>query len=319
MATKFNPSKFVKELLCFSPRQGKNETKAAKHIIETLRKNRVQYSLQYFSTRIPDITHAHLTADGKDIPCDGVSFRGGKITGKENIFSSSVSSDDLSWVANINFNPKGDALSRCTFYFAPAVAIGRKYLARVLKAKHITGEVRVKPMAHRSVNILVGNMTSPRAIVFAHYDSVGTGAVDNASGVATMMHAILAHPETHADTLYVFSGNEELSYHGWPEYWGHGYREFEKKYLVPMAKCKKLIIVDSLGNGKTVVRNDAHLIYLAFPIRNMKKWLKKTAVICGDFEKLMAVYHSDHDDSKQIRNKYLLEGSRILIEKVKRA
>lgn len=316
MAPQFNPLRFVKKLLLFSPRQGENETKAAEYIIDTLREKNIPYLLHRFSTRIPNITHAHLFADGKKIPCDGVSFRGGKITGKENIFSSSVSSDDLSWVANINFNPKGNALSRCTFYFAPAVAIGRKYLARVLEAEHIEGEVRVKPKAHRSLNILVGNTTSPRAIVFAHYDSVGTGAVDNASGVATMMHTILTHPETQKHVLYVFSGNEELSYHGWPEYWGHGYREFEKKYARQMAGCKKLIVVDSLGNGKTVIRNDKHLVYLAFPIKNMNKWLKKTSVICGDFEKLMAVYHSDSDDGKQVKNEFLLEGSRILAQKV---
>lgn len=70
----------------------------------------------------------------------------------------------------------------------------------------------VKPKKHNSLNILVGNNINPKNIFFAHYDSVGIGATDNASGVGILMNIIINFPKSLRDNLFVFSGNEELSY-----------------------------------------------------------------------------------------------------------
>lgn len=318
MTQKFHAKKFAEQLLRFSPRQGVNETKTANFIMKELSARSLSFTIHHFKTTIPDIQDARLIVDGHSIICKGSAFHSGTVMGKNDIVSSLASSDDLARWPNINFNPRAKAISRPIFYFAPAVAVSRKDLSKVLNGESVRAEVKVKPKAHRSMNILVGNSVSPKTIVFAHYDSIDDGAVDNASGVATMLRTMLMNPETLQTTLYIFSGNEELSYHGWPIYWGHGFREFEKKYKRQMVEARKLIAIDSLGNGKTIVSRDENMIYLAFPISHMKEWKEKIRIICGSIDKLMEVYHSEADKIGQLKEKYLIEGSELLAREISR-
>lgn len=313
----FNPKKFIEQVIKFSPRQGKNEKITAEFIISILKANKLRFVRQYFKTSIPDIKSAWLKADGQKLHCAGSSFVSGRIKGKESIVSSLIISDECAKLANINFNPKSEFVSRPSFYYAPAIAVDQSGLKKILHADKISGDVKVRPFAFDSSNILVGNAADPKIIIFAHYDSIEAGATDNASGTAVMMDVIVKRPETLKSALYVFAGNEELSYDK-PIYWGRGYRAFEKINRKIMERCKKIIVVDSLGNGKTIAGRNSEYMHLAFPIINMNKWKNKTWLIYGDMEKLMKVYHSEKDDLKQLDDKHLKGAARVLAQEIKR-
>ena len=314
MGKNFNYFSFIKTLISFSPRQLEGEKKTADFLLDYLEKNKIPYFLEPFFTKIPLIKEAVLFADGKKIPCQGTSFVSGKIKDKSNLISSLIGSKYFLTYPNINFNPKCPTISLSNFYFAPALAVDKKGLSQILKAKKVFGQVEVEAKKHRSFNILVGNKTSARNIIFAHYDSIETGATDNASGVAVVMKTILLQPQLLKNNLFVFSGNEELSYDK-PTYWGHGYRVFEKKHKKILKNSKKILVLDCLGNGKTKIFKDEHTKYLAFPICD-KSLKKKISVLAGNIDKLMTVYHSKADNIYQLKKNYLEEAYNLLVKKI---
>ncbi|MDD5639432.1 MAG: M28 family peptidase [Candidatus Pacebacteria bacterium] len=314
---KFNAIEFIKKLISFGERQGESETKAAKYIIEVLNQYGIEYFLHEFKTVIPLIKKSCVLADSKLIPSKGTSFTSGKINEKDSIVSSLVPSKFLFEYSNFNFNPKCEIISQSNFYFAPSFAISKNDLNIVLNSKNVSAEIVVEKKEHVSLNILVGNIKNPDSIIFAHYDSISLGATDNASGVAVLMDTIISNPELLVKNLFVFSGNEELSYDK-PTYWGHGFREFEKDYLEILDKAKSIIVVDCVGNGRTILENDDVAGNLSFPIANAALYNKKLFVMYGDIEKLFEVYHSDGDDLLEIDDKYLLEASILLQKELKK-
>ncbi len=306
----------MKKIISFSPRQFKNETKTASFLMHYLKQKDIDYKLHYFYVNLPYIKKAELLCDGRKVECSGCSMQGGKIKGKDVILSSLLPSSFYQHTANINFNPKcKGAISNANYYFAPALAVSHKSLNKVINAEKVGGSVSVKKVKHRAVNILVGNLKNPKSIIFAHYDSIKTGAIDNASGVSAVMGAVLENPDTTKDNLMVFSANEELSYDH-PTYWGHGFRVFEAKYSTLIKKAKKIIVVDCVGNGKNQIVLDPSLVKLGFPIKNLNRYLNKIKFIVGDFDKLMQVYHSEIDDGRQLTEKSLKQAKEILIKQL---
>lgn len=289
-----NLTRIINRLSSFGERQDKAADKTAQYIMSILKKEKILFFENFFDTYIPKIEKAWLKADGKNIKCEGCSFVGGKITGKDSIVSSLISSQPLIRKSNINFNPECDIISRSNFYFAPAVAINKKDLNSVVKSKKVEGLVKVRKTKVKSQHILVGNTKNPENIIFAHFDSIGPGAIDNASGVAVVLGAIVSKPKNLDRNLYVFDGNEELSY-DFPVYWGHGFRVFEKKYFKIMNGVKKIVVPDCLGYGKTFSITDPRIVKLAFPISNIEKWKNKIQILGGNIETLMRVYHSSLD------------------------
>jgi hypothetical protein len=312
MNKKFNFKNFIENLLNFSPRQLEGEKKAADFIISFLKKNHFSYYVDYFLTKVPKIERAILKADNKKIPCKGCSFVSGKIKDKDYLISSLIPSRFFLEKPNINFNPKCDGISLSNFYFAPALAVSKRDLDLILRAKRVEGEVKIKRIKYKARNILVGNLKNPKIICFAHYDSIEKGAVDNASGVAVIMAAIISHPEIIKNNLFVFSANEELSYDK-PTYWGYGFRSFENKFFKIMKLSKEILVVDCVGNDRAKVFKDENSIYLAFPIKNKEKFKDKIKIISGGFDNLMEIYHSDLDDIKRINENYLMEGVRMIL------
>lgn len=315
MEKEFDYLSFIKSLISFSPRQLEGERKAGNFIISILENHNIKYWPDYFFTRVPKIEKAVLKANGKEIPCRGCSFYSGKIKDKDYLISSLIPSRFFLDKSNINFNPKCRGISLSNFYSAPALAVSRKVLNCILKAKKIEGEIKVKPIKYKACNILVGNKENPKVICFAHYDSIEKGTVDNASGVAVMMATILSRLETLKKVLYVFLANEELSYDR-PIYWGHSFRVFEDKFYHLLKRADKVLILDCLGNGPTKIYRDKNSIYLAFPIKNREKWQKKIFIISGDRDRLMSIYHSNLDDLKELKPSYLKEASKLLLSYV---
>ncbi len=307
----FSPFQFAKNLLQFSPRQGKGEQATAQFLHKTLSNFAIPLKKQEFVTLIPDIRKAQLWVDSQQIPCRGTCFQSGKITHKKYLISSLTSSQSFLTQENINFNPLSKSISLANFYFAPAVAVKAKDLSRILRAQKIKAEVQVSPQKYTSANLLVGNLSSPRQIVFAHYDCIETGAIDNASGVATLMAVILETPQLLKNTLFVFAGNEELSY-DFPIYWGHGYREFEKQHPSLLQKTRRIWVIDCVGNGPAKTTQEFSLLKLAFPIKNLKRLAFKTYLICADIEKLMTVYHSPDDNLHQLNSRHLAQATTLL-------
>lgn len=312
----FTTLAFIKKLLTFSPRQFEGETKTAEYIMSVLDSYNILYKLQYFTVKLPYIKKANLYIDGKPAKAEGCCFVSGNINNKDKIISSLLSSRICQNDANINFNPKCPKISKSNHYFAPALSVTHKTLAAILKAKKIIGRVVIRPIQHKSVNILVGNFKNPKYICFAHYDSIKKGAIDNASGVAIMMEVLLTKPETLKNTLYNFSANEELSYDR-PIYYGHGYRVFEKKYHKQLTLAKKIIIIECVGNGKPIFLKSYNILKMGFPIVNLKKWQKKIKILTANFEHLMTVYHSDLDDGRGIKSLYLNQAREALLKEIK--
>jgi len=199
---------FIHALSALGERQFQKETKACELIEKWLKREGIPYAKEKFKTYLPRFQEVKLTADGKEIPCAGSSFVSGVIEGTNHLISSLTSSQNFLYTDNINFNPACNGVSRSNHYFAPSLAIPKKYVPVVCSAKKVFGSVKVEKKAHESANILVGNRKNPNYLVFSHYDSISTGAIDNASGTALSLHLATNHKELLKKALFLFCGNE---------------------------------------------------------------------------------------------------------------
>lgn len=292
---KFDPIIGIERLCKIGERQFQGERQAASYIKKILFELSIPFTSEPFTTRLPRIISAKLFADNQSIPCLATSFVSGEIKSNDNLISSLTNPESFLYDANINFNPRcPKSISRSNHYFAPSVAIAREDVDAVIKAENIFGKIQVEPTSHETEYILIGNLTNPKTILFCHYDSIGPGAIDNASGVATLLAIAINNRKLLQTTLFVFDGNEELSYDE-PIYWGAGYRVFEKRHENLLAQAKAIIVVDCIGNSPLLLTKDLTILKLAFPIKNIEKYTAKTQLATGNFNALMRVYHSDAD------------------------
>jgi len=253
-----------------------------------------------------------LLADNKKIKAYPTSFVSGKITDSSAIISSLISSQKFFYEPNINFNPVCGSISRSNHYQAPSFAVNVLDIAKISQAKVIKGEIKVKKQKYTSRNLLVGNLKNPRNIIFSHYDSIGPGAIDNASGVAISLDLIINQPAVLKNNLFVIAGNEELSYDE-TVYWGHGYRVFEQKHIALLRKAKKILVVDCIGYDNPISHVDREVVKLGFPIKNQGRFSKKIIMISGSLAGLMPVYHSDLDLPGLIQNEFYKKTIRLIV------
>ena len=283
----------IKKLTSLGERQG-NLTIAAAGIIESfLREKKVVFAVENVVAELPEGT-SKLMVDGKILPSLPTSFIGGTINGKTAIVSSLIPSKYLIGVPNINFNPKCREISRSNFYFAPSVAVEPARISEILAGNMIQCSVRVKKRRFNLPQFLVGNLKSPRVVVFSRYDSIGPGAIDNSSGTAVCLSLVASCPNLLEDALFIFDPNEELSYDR-PTYWGHGYRVFERRNARILRDAKRVIVVDCVGNGVPTVIRDPKILELAFPIKNKERLEGDLVTVGADIGRLMDVYHSNLD------------------------
>lgn len=297
----------IKQLELFGERQGPVLLELENYICEYLDSRRIKYLKERFIAEIPSC-HALLHADDISIECRGVSFNSGEINSKAHILSSTISSRLNFETPNINFNPFCEEISAANFYKAPAIAISKQMLPFILGAKAITGQVRVMKIRTDLAHILVGNTANPKKIIFAHYDSISIGAMDNASGVAVCLNLITKYPNLLVNCLFVFDPNEELSYDE-PCYWGHGFRVFQERHRDLFDNAELLLPVDCIGNGPAQVDRSRDILRLAFPITEFDTYVGKMLTIYGDINGLMSVYHSPLDISATLQQ-YFLDDAR---------
>ena len=142
-----------KDLISLCPRQGKNLAKTKRYLIAYLKKSGVKVKEEDFAITVPLITKTSLTVDNKAIHCLGCSFIGGNIINKDTILSSTIPSRYNLDLPNINFNPYSAGICRNNFYFAPALAVARSDVAKIVKARSVNGKVVVKKYEGRAAHL----------------------------------------------------------------------------------------------------------------------------------------------------------------------
>ena len=135
----------------------------------------------------------------------------------------------------IVFNPASLGICLQAYKDITTLSVNRDSIAKLVMANEIKGEVIVQEKEFTSQNIIVGNITNPKRIVFAHYDSIiGSGAIDNASSVETIYQTIVSNKSLLETNLFVFAGCEEESISS--PIGCFGFDVFDKEYLNIMIK-----------------------------------------------------------------------------------
>lgn len=165
-------------------------------------------------------------------------------------------------------------------------------------------KIKVPLEKHRTNNLLVGNLIRPKSILLTHFDAIGTGALDNASGVAVCLKVLIEDPNFIKENLVVFSGSEETSQEK-PIYWGYGYRQFEKKYGRLLKPCRAIYVVDCVGNGRLHFFQGDYYFHEAVPLINLAAVKEKLFVLTGNVKHLLAVCHTKKDTVDGLKQKYL--------------
>lgn len=300
-------------LVDIGERQIGGETRAAEHILMFLQEHGMACSQQDVPVRVPVQRRADLRVDGQVVPCRATSFVSGSIVGKDNILSSALPMAESPDLPNINVNPYCSGISRGNHYWQPAIAVSHSGLAHVLQGNDVRADVEVELVSHTARNILVGNAVDPRSVIFTHYDSVGPGANDNASGVVATVLALLAQPAILEHSLIVFSGAEELSTDK-PLYWGAGYRQFQSDYAATLDQAEHILVVDSVGAGDITVIQNARTVRRAFPLTDMEVLLPKIQLITGDLSQLMRVYHSEDDQEELVDQAMVMAAAQRVVK-----
>ena len=305
----------VKRLEDLSPRYGKKEKEAFKLILQWL--EGIDIEVQSFKNSVP-VGDAKLTVDGEEVECLPSSFVSGRL-GEKCIVSSVHTSPEFFDEENINFNPYSKEISLVTFYFSPSVAVRREDVGKIATAEVIKGRVRVRKERYSSKNILVGNLRNPRYLVFCHYDTILSGAVDNSSGVSVCIELVKNYPEILSNVLVVFSGSEELSYDN-PVYWGKGYRVFEEEFRELLKNCKAIFVVDCVGFAPAGVTRDEKMLFEVFPVKSfdsVKQRLFLISVKEKYFKEMLSFYHSRLDVVDNLKESYMKQALNLLVKNLK--
>lgn len=312
-----NHLKNIHDIIHFSPRQGNGERKTEAWVKQQLTIRDIPFVLQKFHIDIPDWTNWELKLDGTPVDCLPSGLRSGRISDKTQIRNSLLEEEFATAPANINFNPVCPAISRPSLYAQPALSVSPAVLVKILRAKKIEGFMKVRRNKHTAANILVGNQKNPHSILFAHMDSVETGAIDNASGVSVTLGVIAKRPDLLKKHLFVFSAGEEMSF-DMPTYWGYDFRVFEERLPHLFKKAKAIIAVDCVGFAKTLCQSgaDSEEVYLAFPIRNYAQFKHKIYLFGGEYKKLLPVYHSVIDDGRMLKEVCLQQAEKMLLRRL---
>ncbi len=303
--------KIMAQLVSLGERQNAVALEASAYIQHLFSLAGITFLVEEYAVDLPQWGSCALTADGEAVACLPTGLTSGVITKNDPITTSLISSKEFLTTPHINVNERCRVISRANFSFAPSLAIAEKDIVKVTNATTIVGEVRVEKIKQKTEQILVGNLKNPKCIVFSHFDSVGTGAIDNASGTAMCIDLILKDPRLLDENLFVFDGNEEVSY-DMPTYWGKGYRNFEEKYGASMETCECLVVVDCIGYEKTQVITEGDILPLAFPIQRAERYADKIRLVTSDYDSLMTVYHSDEDNGALVQDAFWDEAKQTL-------
>lgn len=310
-----NYQTIIADLVKLGERQLRSADQAQEYIKSILKTNNVAFQYEQYETVIPHYERAELEIDGVPLETLGCGLVSGEITDADTVLSSLISSQKNLYDANINFNPRCLEISRSNHYQAPALAIKSSDVAQVLAAGTVRGIMEVKQQLHTAGFFLVGNSVAPEQIVVSHFDSIGPGAVDNASGVALSLQLILEQPELLTRILFIIDGNEEVSFDE-GIYWGHGYRVFEDRYGSLLELAKKILVLDSFGYSAPELIKDLPTLTLAFPVANIQNLAVKSVLLSGSYQGLMEFYHAANDLPDRINDRHWEQSKQIILSEI---
>lgn len=278
-----------------SPAIIEGEKKKANLIKEILNQENLQFKKQTFEVVKPNFKDFWLKADGKKIDCLPSGLKSGKITEKKIIDNLSVSGSKYP-EPNINFNPYCEGISKPTFYNAPALSISKEDIPKILDAEKVEGELEIEWVKHTSKNFLLGNTEDPEVVVFTHYDSWWGGFIDNSFSTAVLLHS--AEKLDLEKIALVIAGSEEISHQD--TYQGYGYKMFEKEYFQALKSAEGIIVVDSIGKGKTSTKSSKYLYQETLALNH--DFQDKFTLLEGDWDQIKKIYHSPEDTKKALTN-----------------
>ena len=309
-----NSQSFIEQLTKIGPRYAEGEMVAAKIIENYLTSLNIPFTTQPFSAEVPVCTKAELTVDGEQIQCLGSSLVSGDISDGEYLISHFGYSGETPY--NIAYSPMTDSICVVDHYKVPSVTISRKDVVKIVMAKEVVGFVDVERKKIETENILVGNMSNPTNIVFAHFDSIiGQGAVDNAGSVSIMMNCLVNNPQLRETTLFNFSGNEEMSYDDYILS-GYGFRVFEQKYGELLERAKRIIVMDGLGVEKPSFTQNG--LDWVLQLKMLNKIREKVLWLQNDQTPVLQYFHT-HDDTVEIlEDKHLKATEQLLSKSLKK-
>ncbi len=305
----------IQKLSDIAPRYGIGETKAGEVIIRQLEVSGITYLKESFKSSVPYFVKAELFADDIAIECLGSSLVSGKIENANHLISAFGNSGE-NHPFNISYSPITDEISVVDIYREPSVTISRKSVVQIVMAKEVWGEVIVEKQDFETANILVGNTQNPKSIVIAHYDNlfVGKGALDNAGAVVIMFEIIKNDPKIIENNLFVFSGNEEVSYDDYKTKSGYGFRKFEEKHFDILKNCWQIIVIDGIGvSDASFSQNGLDWVLQVKcldEIRNKVFWLQ------NDQSEVLKYFHTKADTIENISEKYLQQAYLRLFDKI---
>ena len=304
-------TKLLKELTSIAPRRGDGEQKACETIKRHLEQNKIAYTAQTFTTKIPVTKKVQLYTDGEKIPCIASTFVSGKIDKKSPILNSIDAKSDGPAIV---FHPVSKGICMQAYKNFPCISVNRDSVAKLIMAKEIIGEVEVDSQGFKSANIIVGNLVNPSKIVFAHYDSIiGAGAIDNAGSVEVVYQVLSENKDLLDKHLFVFAGSEEESI---SSHFGlYGFEIFGQKYGALLKGAKQIIVLDGVGVGTPSFTSD-HIDWV-FEVSNMPDLAKKTVWMLNDQSLVMQYYHSDLDTLDKLDPRFLNEAKALLLERLR--
>lgn len=304
----------LNKLTDIGPRYAEKELQAAKIIEDWLSSLNVPFITQPFNTEVPVCTKAELIVDNKSIDCIGSTIVGGEMPDGKYLISHFGYTGETPY--NIAYSPVTDEISVVDHYKVPSISISRKDVVKIVMAKSVRGIVDVKRTRIDTENILAGNIENPEKIVFAHFDSIiGKGAVDNAGSVAMMMSFITNHSDLLNNTLFIFSGNEEMAYDEY-KLSGYGFRVFEKQYGNTLTNAKKIIVMDGLGVGKPNFTQNG--LDWVLQLRMLDKIKAKVFWLQNDQTPVLQYFHTHKDNPEIIKDQYLLAAEELLAKELRR-
>jgi Iap family predicted aminopeptidase len=184
------------------------------------------------------------------------------------------------------------------FSEAPALAVSEADADRLKKSREVRWKLKVRTVETFGEAYLVGEADKPKRAVVVHYDSLWSGAVDNASGVTVALE-LLNYVDL-SKNLFVFIGFSEINMIE-REYWLPSFRSVANAYSDVFENVADVVVVDCVGTGKAGWISDPEYVEAYSPFG------KNLAIYGTSLEHMRGYYHGTNDTPDKVLGKALLK------------
>jgi hypothetical protein len=307
--------KIYEDLIVYKEDYISKTIERANYIEEFLEKEKVEYETFEHFTLVPKWERYFLEVDGKQVKVLPSGLKSGTIEEK-NLKDSSDLENEYPH-PNINFNSRLETskdISTPVFYNTIALSVSKEDAKKVLEAKEVYGELKVKIKDVKNKNFVLGDLDKAKVGMVIHYDALWYGAIDNTSSFGLMLY-MLKERKIDLNKVAVFLiGFTEVTYY-WPEYWDYSFTRVKEKYEEYFEKFEKVLVVDCIGYKNTKVLNDEEYIeaYKTFGGRD------KLIIVGTELEDLYAIYHATNDTIDKLSREQLEKDESLILEIIKKS